>query len=388
MRFLFCSLSSPGWLYPAVSIALALQKKNHEVAFVTAKQNAEFLNELGLQRIQRAREKDGESFHVSHWGNPYDVAIQVKHIDYALEQFKPDVLVGQPLTLGPTIVSERTNLPLAVIGLANYLWAWVKREPQTNREGVLLWRHNAMMETYNKARRLFKLPELKSDPRESPLLGDLFLLQSVKELYEDVEDFPEQVHFIGSCLWESPHQKNTLETPLKSAIESRRPVIYVQCGPTFDRLAYWPEVMTALAQMDAEVFVSTGRMTHELGPVPQHFHVAHHIAQEVVLPHANLILCGGSTTTMLGSLVHGVPAVMIPAGSEHDEGAARCLDAGNVSVLPLEGLNLEIIAKEIQHVLSTPGYKERAMTFRQLFAEIDGPSQAAHLIEKLGVQRT
>src|SRR5689334_20515069 len=121
MRYLFCSLTSIGLLGPSMVLALELQRRGHEVAFVTGPGMQLFLNQAQLERIPRG-EKDGPSFSVETvWGGP-DAIRQVRHIEYASKCFSPDVLVGQALTWGAMVASARLHLPLAVIGLAGYLW--------------------------------------------------------------------------------------------------------------------------------------------------------------------------------------------------------------------------------------------------------------------------
>jgi hypothetical protein len=44
--------------------------------------------------------RDGPRFQLQHWYRELAVAIQVKHIEFALCQFDADVLVGRPMTLG------------------------------------------------------------------------------------------------------------------------------------------------------------------------------------------------------------------------------------------------------------------------------------------------
>src|SRR5215475_11082014 len=121
MRFLLCSLDSPGFLYPAIGIAKSLRQRGHEVAFAADSSCFERLSREGLSRIPRGSQ-DGESFQVAIWTQPVAVAIQVKHIEYALKQFDPDVLVGQQLTLGPLLAGEKWGLPVAVLGFCTYLW--------------------------------------------------------------------------------------------------------------------------------------------------------------------------------------------------------------------------------------------------------------------------
>ena len=150
MRALFCSISTPGLLYPAIGMALELQKRGHEVAFVTDSAHTAFLAEHGLERIARGL-RDGPSFAVAQWGMPLAVAIQLKHIEYAMAQFQPDILIGQPLTLGAYLAHERYDIPLLVQGLLAYLWPPSSEAAHLPAEHMRLraWRYQDQLHSYH-----------------------------------------------------------------------------------------------------------------------------------------------------------------------------------------------------------------------------------------------
>ena len=45
------------------------------------------------------------------WGKPLGVAMQTKHIEFAVSAFRPDVIVTTHLVLGALIVAEKVDLP-------------------------------------------------------------------------------------------------------------------------------------------------------------------------------------------------------------------------------------------------------------------------------------
>src|SRR5262245_4931034 len=146
MRYLFCSLASPGFVLPSAGIALELRARGHEIAFATSQSAGEMLAGAGFERIPRGA-KDGDSFQTPQWAQPLSIAIQVKHVEHAIEQFSPDVLVGQMLTLGPLVAAARSRLPVVVVGHAVYLWpTWSGDPPQpSDSERRLAWRYREMM---------------------------------------------------------------------------------------------------------------------------------------------------------------------------------------------------------------------------------------------------
>jgi UDP:flavonoid glycosyltransferase YjiC (YdhE family) len=179
MRALFCSLDSPGFLYPAIGLAAELRARGHEVAFVTDRSARPRLAQAGFERLPRGG-RDGSSFQTGNWSLPLAVALQVAHIEHALADFNPDLIVGQALALGPLIVRERWGLPVAIQGHATHSWPGAGAPSVAERRRA--WRHRTMLRLLNEARALARLPALAAGADENPLLGDLFLFRSVPEL--------------------------------------------------------------------------------------------------------------------------------------------------------------------------------------------------------------
>jgi UDP:flavonoid glycosyltransferase YjiC (YdhE family) len=361
-------------------------RRGHEVAFATGKDQAPLLARFGLQRLPRDP-KDGDSFQVPIWFWPLSVAIQVKHLEYALEQFPADVIVGQPLTLGAVIVAERTALPLAVLGLANYLWPTgtelLERPPITEQEQRAWGRYQEMMQLYNDARKLFRLIERREDYCCSPLLGDLYLLQSVPELAGGLEGFPDPVRFVGSCLWEPEEVCGELENWLIA--DDPRTIVYVQCGRTFDHPSPWRVIAGALADAGIRIAASIGRGDDKTPP-PADWFVRDHVPQGQVLPRASAVITGGNSTAILGALTHGLPLLILPSGGEQCEAAERCTAAGAALQIKVDELSPSALTETLQRLLHEPAFRLSAKRLARAFAVYNGPHHASDLLEDLGAR--
>jgi len=390
MKFLFCSLASHGFVYPAIGIAQVLRQRGHTVAFVTDLTFSDTLRQAEFARIPRGQ-TDGPSFQIKFWGEPLAVAMQVKHIEYALEQFGPDVMLGQQLTFGPLIAAHRHRLPVAVLGLAAYLWpasaSLLRRPPRSERERHLVWRYAAMMDQYNQCMALFGLPRSHANHRDTPLLGDLFLLQSVPELAGDVNQFPMQVHCIGACLWESLQVDAELVHWLDQTQAAQRPVIYVQPGQSFHIPGFWPHVLTALADRPVGVVASVGRMDGDIGAIPGNFFVRGHVPQGMVLPRAQAVICNGHTTTVLGAVTHGLPSLLMPNGSGAGDITECCQHAGVAISLAPSAVTAATLQHAVEALLHCSSLRQRAQALQRAFAQVNGLERAADLLEQLAVTR-
>jgi len=393
MRFLFCSIGSPGFIYPMIGMAKALGERGHEVAFVVDQAWEEPLRRAGLMRLPRGDE-DGGSFQIDLWARPVSIAIQVKHIEYALAQFRPDVLVAQSLTYGPLLVAERAGLPVGVLGLCTYLWPrverWgVKRPGWPSIYGRRVWRHQDQLRVYNEARQLFRMPSVEMSPEFSPLLGDLFMVRSVPELEGRTGEHPERVHCVGACLWHSEEEPDgELAAWLENARSSGGSLVYVQHGNFFDQPGFWQALKEGLAEReDFWVLASSSRMDRFVGELPENFFVRPHIPQEHILSHACAVVAGGNTTVALGALTAGLPSLLIPGGNEQPDVAQLWSDAGVARTIACDEVTPELLLNEIGALIEEPCYKRKSQELARAFARYEGFSLAMDLLETLGATR-
>lgn len=390
MRALFCPLASHGFVFPAIAVARSLRELGHTGAFVTGPAFGPILEGIEIERVPRGK-NDGQSFQVESWFEPLSVAMQVKHIEYALGAFAPDVLVAHPLSLGALLVAERARLPVAVLGLSAHLWP-VREElghppPPTETEERLAWRHADMMRYYNEARRLFKLGPCEAGPRRSPFLGDLFMLQSVPELTPDIGDYPDRVHLVGACQWEPPPDAE-LEAWLAGAGSAGDPLIYVHHGRAFTSPSFWDEVTEALSDRPCRVAAAIGRMDRKATGFPSNFFVRGHLCQGAVLSRARMVVSGGNTTVVLGALTHGLPGLIAPGGGEQADVALQVGGAGAARVLDLQRLTPRLVREAVEEVLADEAMAARARELRWAFERAGGPRRAARLIERLAETRS
>ncbi|HLG15724.1 MAG TPA: nucleotide disphospho-sugar-binding domain-containing protein [Blastocatellia bacterium] len=384
MKLLFCPLASHGFVYPLIGIAKYMRSRGHEAVFVTGPAFSEALLAEGFDRVPRGA-KDGPSFEVKTWFKPVSVAIQAKHIEYALERFLADALVTTQLSLGPLIISETRRIPVAVLGLATYVWPlWpLNHKPQSEKEERLQWRYGDMMGYYNKARSALGLSAIDRDHLMNPLLGDLFMVQSVPELEQNEYELPSKAHFVGSCAWEPESSDPDLSAWLDQCGADGEPLIYAQPGRSFDLPSYWPCLRDALRDKPLRLAAAIDRMDGEAGDVPGNFFVRGHVPQGKVLPRAAAVIGTGHTTSVLGALTHGLPSILLPSGSASDDIAEKCERAGAALCFEDAPMDVGFFEDAVNELLANRNLRRRAEFLRDAFAKAGGCSRAAALIEQM-----
>lgn len=383
MRYLFCAYTTPGLLYPLVGLAIELRRRGHTVAFVTGKAAEPVVRGVEIERIPRG-EPDGDSFRIERWGVPFAVALEVKHIEYALRRFTPDALVANLFALGAHIVSEKCGISVCVMGMAAYLWPRrsERREPFPECVDLARWRYTGMLGHLDAARAVFRLPARDWQNVRYPLLGDLFLVRSVAELELEPSSLPAEVQLVGACEWEPPLDADALwrDSSAQTAL-SGGPVIYVHHGRMFDEPGFWPPLLAALGSRPVRVFASVGRMERKGGATPANFLVRDHIAQSVVLPHADLVVSGAHSSVALGALTHAVPSVLFPYGGETPDNAARLTRAGCALQLDSRRTTPDVMSSTIDAALEDEGLRRNARRMRDAFRRVSGFRAAADAVE-------
>ncbi len=383
MRYLFCAFAAIDSLRPAIGLAQAVVRRGHTAAFVTDSGKTALLGQAGLVRIAHGP-SDGPSFHGERSSDPLEIVSQVQHLDYAIKQFDPDVLVGQELALGPVIASERHNLPLATLGRATYLWPLSSDVPAVYQ--AALRRHERFVQGYNAARALMNLPPRALDPFETALIGDLLLLRSIPELEGNLATLPTQVEFVGNCDWEMAPFDNGIGAWIAAARTTREPIVYMQSAETLDA-SFWEALVATASDLAIRIVAAVEQIEQVPAQLPPNFFVRPQIPAELVLPHAQAVISHGSDSSVLNALSHGLPLLFIP-NDEACEAATlimRCINAGVARVLgPAERSGL---GSALSSLLTEKSVRQQTRQLQQLLGQAGGAAWAALLLEDFAARK-
>jgi len=128
--------------------------------------------------------------------------------------------------------------------------------------------------------------------------------------------------------------------------------------------------LAAFEAYDGTVVATTGRALdpEALGPVPDHVVVEEFLPQAAVLERADLVVSHSGSGTMIGALVHGIPQVALPRGTDQPENAALLVRAGAGLLVAPEDYAVDSIATAITEVTGRPEFRAAAEQVRDQIA--------------------
>jgi UDP:flavonoid glycosyltransferase YjiC (YdhE family) len=169
----------------------------------------------------------------------------------------------------------------------------------------------------------------------------------------------------------SAGEPGELPSRVAEVLASDHPVAYFTLGTIKNaEAADFRTGLTALQEYDGTVIATTGRHLDpdELGPVPNNAVVEEFVPQTAVLERADLLVSHSGSGTMLGGLVHGVPQVALPRGTDQPQNAALLARAGAGLLVAPEDYAVETIRSAVTEVTHEPAFRAAAERLRDEIA--------------------
>jgi UDP:flavonoid glycosyltransferase YjiC (YdhE family) len=388
MRFLFCPLGGAGFVGSAIAVARGLVARGHDVTFLTSPPMSAMVVDAGLTAWPGS-ERCAAAFEIATWGTAEAIVAQAWHTRRAAVHWQPDVIVTSQLALGPLLAREELDLPVAVIGLGAYLWphAGDVPDPADCAGDRRRWYGADVLRVYEAARRRLGRPRLGGVCFERfPLLGDRYLLQSLPALEPAASTLPPSVACVGGLAWEPPPEP-AVDDWLAEARADGVGVLYAQPGRAFGGRSYFAELGDAAGRHGLRLAAAIARADFRIDELPPRAWCRPHVSADQILPHAVATVANGHTTTVLASLRHGVPLVLVPNGSGTDVIADNCARAGAAIVLGDAVVSAERLDAALALVTCDPRYVNAARRLQASFSRSDGVALACHALVDLGAAR-
>jgi UDP:flavonoid glycosyltransferase YjiC (YdhE family) len=169
----------------------------------------------------------------------------------------------------------------------------------------------------------------------------------------------------------SAGERGELPSRVAEVLASDRPVAYFTLGTVKNADARdFATGLTALEGYDGTVIATTGRPldSDQLTPLPANALVEEFVPQAAVLERADLLVSHSGSGTMIGGLVHGVPQVALPRGTDQPENAALLVRAGAGLLVAPEDYAVGSISAAVTQVTSDPAFRAAAGRVRDEIA--------------------
>ncbi|HTA97625.1 MAG TPA: nucleotide disphospho-sugar-binding domain-containing protein [Solirubrobacteraceae bacterium] len=390
LRLLLGAFGDPGHAFPMIALGRALLARGHDVTLQT------------WERWRAPVEAEGIAFTSAPEYSAFPIGDQpldfYEAVVYAtrdtlplVRELKPDVVVHDILTLGPSLAAELLDIPRATLvphvfpeaGPGFPIYSFGARLPRT-AIGRAFWERAHLpvrrgLESgrlaLNHTREQVGLPPL-SYPHGGTS-QELALVATFPQL-EYPRPWPAHVHVVGPLMWEPPAQEVLLPPG-----DDRLVLIAPSTSQDPDhRLLH--AALRGLADAPVRVLATYNRrLPSRPMPVPDNTTVVDWVSYTRTLPHCDAVVCHAGHGTLVRALSLGVPVVACPVAGDMNENAARLEWAGAGVRVPRRFISPRPLRHAVELTLGDPSIRARARELAAWASDHDAGARASVHIERL-----
>lgn len=382
-RYLFVLPGTPGFIYPGIRLAHALQRKGHEVLLVGSVQHETLMRFHGLDFIGLTHaQKEPPFLHISNWYEVSANSQQFRLLQKVGNFFHPDHVICSPLNISALTWSQTNRIPTVTLGLAFQLFPHNGSTSPTRE-----WRLKEFTKFHNQVRRALDLEALDADQNIYPkLMGDITLCRT---LPDDSLEATSQTRYIGSGLYWDPNVANVrLEHFLSRNLDHQRPLIYVQLGRLFDRETGWAELMSMFSRLPFDFVADMGRADYRwhAKQTPDNVLAQPFVPVGAVADQASCLLTTAQTTGFLAGIEHCLPHLAIPFSAEGEELGDSIESLGIGRVVKNEGeFDLKSVNTLLQELIHDTAIANTLPVVRKRFRDLGGEKKVLEAVLESGL---
>jgi MGT family glycosyltransferase len=384
----FFNFPAFGHLNPTLGVVAELVRRGHRVSCTTTDRFAPAIEAVGAEPVRYT------SVFGQYYTNPFtpeaisgeglrtleEATSLAAQVEGFYGENRPDVILHDFMAWGARFYAAQHDIPLARLFPSygfNEHFSIQAKFPMAEMTDP------KVMEMITKLEGM--LPELGFPGKtameflmEPAGLGIIFL---PRDFHYDGDTFDERFVFAGPCL----SDRSAFQGTWQPQSDGRRPVLYLSLGTA---ATGWPEFfhtsVEAFGDSNWQVLLSVGDTIDpaELGTLPQNFDVRRSFPQLDVLNSASLFVTHGGMNSVMESLYHGVPMVVIPQMSEQRANGMRVDELGFGRLLPREDFTAESLRKSVEEVAADQAVAERTKDMGRRMRAVDGPALAADAVEE------
>jgi UDP:flavonoid glycosyltransferase YjiC (YdhE family) len=389
LRLLVAAFGDPGHAFPAIALARELGRRGHEVLVETWERWREAVEAEGLA-FTGAQEYTVFPPPGPDTPDGQTAAAAARALARLMEEFKPDLVVSDILTLAPTLAAEVAGVPHATLIPHVYpvqqpgmpLYSLGLRPPRTAL-GRLGWRATGPVLGMGLRRGRDELNETRARLGLAPVerfhggISELLAVVATFPQLEYPREWPARVRVTGPLFFELPGKSG--EIPVGSG-----PLVVVAPSTSQDPECELLRVaLDGLADEPVRVLATTNRHRPERPiEVPDNALLVDWMVYSQAMPAADVVICHGGHGTVVRALAAGKPLLVCPSVGDMGENAARVAWSGTGLSVPRRLLSRRAIRLATRRLLAEPSFAGRALAVAEWAERHDGAAAAADLVEE------
>ena len=210
--------------------------------------------------------------------------------------------------------------------------------------------------------------------------ASLNIVYTSREFQPDGEYINDSYIFIGPSITKriQPH-----DFPIEEIRDEK--VLYISMGTLLlGGEAFFKTCVEAFKDFKGKVVLSVGNNTNisELGPFPRNFIVRNYVPQLEVLQYTDVFITHGGMNSTSEGLYYEVPLVVIPQANDQPMIANRVEELQVGYKIDPHEVRVKKLQEAVQHILSTPSYRENAKMISKSFKESSREKKALKAIDE------
>jgi UDP:flavonoid glycosyltransferase YjiC (YdhE family) len=381
MRLLITFVGGLGHLAPLLPLARAVREAGHDVAIAGSGGLVPLIEEAGFTAFATSPRPHHDQTVAGEARKPLEVmdarATEVEFADNfadrgarrmalavpdVIRAFRPDLVLRDETDLGTTIAGEVMGVPAAThLVLA----------------AGLLIRPELVAPRLDAVRAEHGLPP---DPGLTRLTEGLVLSDAAPSFRSPESPLP---------LRPTCYRSHTVS---RATSRDGRPSIYVTLGTIFNKASgdLFERILAGLGSIDADVVATVGRGTDpaDLGPQPAHVRVERFLPQGEILPHVDMVVSHGGSGSLMATLAHGLPSLLLPLGADQPHNAMRAGQLGVAVTLDAATAGPEEVGECAHAALADDPLHARCVAVAAELRDLPDSSAAVAALEEAARSQT
>jgi UDP:flavonoid glycosyltransferase YjiC (YdhE family) len=389
LRLVVAAFGDPGHSFPAIALARELGRRGHELVVET------------WERWREPVEAEGLGFTAAQEYTVYPppgpdtpdgqtAAAAARALARLMEEFEPDLVVSDILTLAPTLAAEVAGVPQATLIPHVYpvqepgmpLYSLGLRPPRTAL-GRWGWRATEPLLAMGLRRGRDELNEIRERLGLGPIerfhggISELLAIVATFPQLEYPRQWPAHVRVTGPLFFELPGEE--VEAP-----EGEAPLVVVAPSTSQDPDCELLRVtLEGLAEEPVRVLATTNRHRPERPiEVPPNAKLVDWMLYSQVMLAADVVICHGGHGTVARALAAGTPLLVCPFVGDMAENAARVAWSGAGLSVPRRLLSRRAVRLAVRQLLGEESFATRAQEIAAWCEAHDGATATADLVEE------